>query len=199
MRVEDNEVSLNIPDVVKIVGVYESLDTNALTLDTLDFPAGLSLDTASILGEAILGADSGAYAQITNRVSATRVEIAYLNSNEFEVGELVTFEESNIATNLQTINPGNHQNVTPHFDLDKGHKDTLLDYSRLVRKQDGYVPTHRLLAIVDYYNVPADDTGDVFTVNSYPKERFAKDVPHLPDGTRSVSYTHLTLPTILLV
>ena len=185
MRVEDNEVSLNIPDVVKIVGVYESLDTNALTLDTLDFPAGLSLDTASILGEAILGADTGAYAQITNRVSATRVEIAYLNSDEFEVGELVTFEESNISANLQTINKGNHQNVTSHFDLDKGHKDTLLDYSRLVRKQDGYIPTHRLLAIVDYYNVATDDSGDVFTANSYPKERFTKDVPHLPDGTRA--------------
>jgi hypothetical protein len=185
MRVEDDEISLNIPDVVKIVGVYESLDTNALTLDTLDFPAGLSLDTASILGEAILGADSGAYAQITNRVSATRVEIVYLNSDDFVVGEKVTFEESNISTNLQTINKGNNQNVTNHFDLEKGHRDTYLDYSRLVRKKDGYVPTHRLLAIVDYYNVNTDDTGNVFTVNSYPKERFAKDVPHLPDGTRA--------------
>ena len=185
MRVEDNEISLNLPDVVKIVGVYESLDTNALTLDTLDFSAGLSLDTASVLGEAILGAESGAYAQITNRVSATRVEVAYLNSNDFEAGELVTFEESMISANLQTINKGNNQNVTNHYDLDKGHKDTILDYSRMVRKNDGYKPTHRLLAIFDYYNVPADDTGDVFTVNSYPKERFTKDVPHLPDGTRA--------------
>ena len=185
MRVEDNEVSLNIPDVVKIVGVYESLDTNALTLDTLDFPAGFSLDTASILGEAVLGEDSGAYAQITNRVSTTRVEIAYLNSNDFVAGEKVTFEESNITANLQTINKGNYQDVTINYDLDNGHRDTLLDYSRLIRKNNGYKPTHRLLAIVDYYNVPEDDTGDVFTVNSYPKERFTKDIPHLPDGTRA--------------
>ena len=185
MRVEDEEISLNLPDVVKIVGVYESLDTNSLTLDTLDFPAGLSLDTSSILGEAVLGADSGTYAQITNRVSATRIEIAYLNSEDFVAGELVTFEESNISANLQTINKGNNQNVTNHYDLDKGHKDTILDYSRIVRKNDGYKPTHRLLAIFDYYNVPVDDTGDVFTVNSYPKERFSKDIPHLPDGTRA--------------
>ena len=185
MRVEDQEISLNLPDAVKIVGVYESLDENALTLDTLDFPAGLSLDTSSILGEAVLGADSGTYAQITNRVSATRIEIAYLNSEDFVAGELVTFEESNISANLQTINKGNNQNVTNHYDLDKGHKDTILDYSRIVRKNDGYKPTHRLLAIFDYYNVPADDTGDVFTVNSYPKERFSNDIPHLPDGTRA--------------
>ncbi len=185
MRVEDDVISLNLPDVVNIVGVYESLDTNALTLDTLDFSAGLSLDTASVLGEAIVGADSGAYAQITNRVSNTRIEIAYLNSNDFVPGELITFEESNISSNLQTVNKGNNQNVTSNFELDNGHRDTLLDYSRLVRKAGSYKPTHRLLAIFDYYNVAADDSGDVYTVNSYPKERFTKDIPHLPDGTRA--------------
>ena len=65
------------------------------------------------------------------------------------------------------------------------HRDTILDYSRLVRKNDGYKPTNRLLAVFDYYSVPTDDTGDVFTVNSYPDEKFAKDIPHLPDGTRA--------------
>ncbi len=185
LRVEDEEISLNRADVVKIVGIYESLDTNALTLDTLDFPAGLGLDTASILGEPILGSESGAYAQITNRVSSTRVEIAYLNSNDFVLGELATFKESNITSTIQAINKGNHQVVTSHFDLDTGHRDTILDYSRLVRKNDGYKPTHRLLAVVDYYDVAPSDTGDVFTVNSYPKEKFTKDIPHLPDGTRA--------------
>ena len=185
LRVEDHEISLNYPDVVKIVGVYESLDSNALTLDTIDFPGGLNLDTSSILGEAILGSESGTFAQITNRVSTTRVEVAYLNSNKFELGELVTFQESNIKATIQGINKGSHQVVTNHFDLDKGHRETIVDYSRLVRKNDGYKPTNRLLVIFDHYTVPTDDTGDVFTVNSYPDERFTKDVPHLPDGTRA--------------
>jgi len=185
MRVEDQEISLNLPDVVQVIGVYESLDTNVPTLDTLDFPAGLSLDTASILGEHILGSDTGALAQITNRVSATRVEIAYLNSLNFNLGELVSFKESAITSTIQTINKGNHQLVTNHFTLDKGHRDTYLDYSRLVRKNDGYKPTNHLLAVFNYYTINANDTGDVYTVNSYPDERFSKDVPHLPDGTRA--------------
>ena len=185
MRVEDQEISLNVPDAVKIVGVYESLDSNAVTLDTIDFPSGLNLDTSTILGESILGFDSGTLAQITNRVSSTRVEIAYLNANDFQIGELVTFQESNIKATVQAINKGNNQIVTNHFNLDKGHRETISDYSRLVRKNDGYKPTNRLLAVFDYYIVPSDDTGDVFTANSYSSNRFAKDVPLLPDGTRA--------------
>ena len=103
LRVEDHEISLNHPDVVKIIGVYESLDTNAITLDTIDFPSGLNLDTSTILGESILGSDSGTLAQITNRTSSTRVEVAYLNSNEFQIGELVIFQESNIKATVQAL------------------------------------------------------------------------------------------------
>ena len=36
-RVQDDEISLNLPDVVEVVGVYESLDTSAPTLDSLHF------------------------------------------------------------------------------------------------------------------------------------------------------------------
>ena len=53
LRVEDREISLNCPDAVKIIGVYESLNVNAPTLDKFTFPAGLSLNTATILGERI--------------------------------------------------------------------------------------------------------------------------------------------------
>ena len=52
---------------------------------------------------------SGAVAQITDRVSATIVEIAYLTQNKFSIGETVTFEESNIITNLQGITEGSYQ------------------------------------------------------------------------------------------
>ena len=81
------------------------------------------------------------------------------------MGELATFQESNFKATIQGINKGSHQVVTNHFDLDKGQRETIIDYSRLVRKNDGYKPTNRLLAIFDHYTVPTDDTGDVFTVN----------------------------------
>ena len=98
LRVQDDIISLNLPDVVEVIAVYESLDTSAPTLDSLTFPSGLNLDTSSILGEKIVGSTSGALAQIVTRSSATKVEIVYLNSSKFVVGEICTFEESNITS-----------------------------------------------------------------------------------------------------
>ena len=185
LRVEDKEISLNLPDAVKIVSIYESYDSSAPTLDSLEFPAGLGLDTNSILGERIVGRDGGAIAQIVTRSSATKVEIAYLNSNKFSVGEVVDFQESAITSTVQVVNDGNYQDITDKFYLDKGQREHYYDYSRIVRKSDGYVPTHRLLIIFDYYSVPSNDNGDVYTVNSYAEERFTSDIPHLPSGLRS--------------
>ena len=55
---------LNVPDAVKIIGIFESTNALAPTLDKLTFPSGLSLDTESILGEKIYGETTGAVAQI---------------------------------------------------------------------------------------------------------------------------------------
>ena len=185
MRVQDREISLNLPDAVKVIAVYESYTSSAPTLDSLEFPSGLGLDTNSILGEKIVGRSGGAIAQIVTRSSATEVEIVYLNSNKFTVGEIVDFEESAITSTIQLINEGNYQDITNKFYLDKGQREHYYDYSRIVRKNDGYIPTYQLLAIFDYYSIPTNDSGDVYTVNSYASERFDSDIPYLPSGVRS--------------
>jgi len=184
-RIGDREISLNVTDVVKVIAVYESLDTNAPTLDALTFVSGLSLNTASILGEKIIGDSSGAVAQLVTRSSATQVEISYLNQERFTVGETVSFEESKIVSNIVSITKGNYLDVTNNFDLDKGQKAQYYDYSRLIRKSNALTPSRQLLAIYDCYQVPSNDVGDVYTVNSYTKDRFTKDVPILPEGIRS--------------
>ena len=185
LRVDDRVISLNTPDVVNVVGVYESLTNVAPVLDKLVFVSGLSLNTASILGEKIIGSQSGAIAQITERTNATTVEIAYLTQQTFIIGETVTFEESNIITNLQNVTAGSFLNITSSFNLDKGHRNGFLDYSRLVRKDNVRVPNRRLKIIVNRYTVPANDKGDVFTVGSYDEERFSKDIPILEGGIRA--------------
>ena len=43
LRVQDKEISLNVPDVANIVGIYESLDSNVPILDKLIFVSGLGL------------------------------------------------------------------------------------------------------------------------------------------------------------
>ena len=184
-RVEDKVISLNVPDVVNVVAIYESLNSSSPTLDSLEFPSGLALNTNSILGEKIQGRTSGAIAQIVTRSSATVVEFVYLNSKTFSVGEVVDFEESDISSIIQSITLGNYQNITNKYSLDKGHREDYLDYSRIVRKRDGYIPSHKLLVIYNNYTIPASDSGDVFTVNSYSDERFTTDIPTLPSGVRA--------------
>ena len=185
LRVDDKVISLNTPDVVNVVGVYESVTNVAPVLDKLIFVSGLSLNTASILGEKIIGSQSGAIAQITERTNATTIEIAYLTQQNFLIGETVTFEESNIITNLQNVTAGSYLNITSSFNLDKGQKNAFYDFSRIVRKDGERVPNRRLKIVVNRYTIPSNDKGDVYTVGSYDEDRFSKDVPILEGDIRA--------------
>ncbi len=177
LRVQDEEISLNYPDVYNIIGIYESLDTNSPILDQLSFSSISNVDSNAIIGENIIGSQSNAIARIVSKPSSNNIEISYLNTNKFIEGENVIFEESNIQTTITSITLGSYKNITNKFTLDKGQKEQYYDYSKIVRKSGETAPSRRLLIIFDYYSVPSNDTGDVFTVNSYPENRFTKDIP----------------------
>ena len=187
-RVDDKEISLNTPDVYNVVGIFESVNLADPILDKLVFVSGLSLDTNTILGEKIKGAQSGAIAILVGRINATTVEIVRLTQNKFIVGESTTFEESSITTNLQGIVAGLFKDVTSNFTLDDGQRDEFADYSRIVRKDGATIPSRRVRVIFDKFTVPANDTGDLFTVDSYPANNF-KDIPLLKGGTLRASDT----------
>jgi hypothetical protein len=185
-RIEDTEISLNVPDVVNVVCVYESLDTATPILDKLTFISGLSLNTDAIVGERIIGNTSGAVAQVITLPGAGNVaEFVYLNSAKFAAGESVTFEESNITTSIQSITLGSYLDITSQFTLDKGQKEQFYDYSKLVRIENTSAPSRQLLVIFNYYTVSTNDNGDLFTVNSYDEERYLNDIPTLSSGTRA--------------
>ena len=185
LRVEDREISLNVPDVVKVIGVFESINSDSPTLDRLTFPSGLNLDTSAILGEKIIGDGSDAVAQITGLISATEVEIVYLTPSKFTIGEVCNFEESNISTTLQLITVGSNINITNRYELDKGQREQFNDYSRLVRRTNFPPATRKVLVVFDKYVLPSNDNGDFYTVASYDEERFSNDVPLLKDGLRA--------------
>jgi len=185
LRVEDREISLNNCDVVNVLAVLESKDGSVPTLDKLTFLSGLQLQDNAIVGEKMIGSETGAIGQIVSRPSQEQIEFVYLNSNEFSPGELVTFDESNIKTLLQAVTLGSYSNITSRFTLDKGQREQFYDYSRLVRKKNLPAPSRQLLVIYNYYNVDVSDTGDVYTVNSYDKDRFSNDVPLLANNVRA--------------
>ena len=177
-RVQDREISLNVPDAVDVIAVYESLGTSTPSLDSLEFPAGLALNTESVLGERLVGQTSNAIAQLVTRSSATTVEIVYLTQDTFVAGENVSFEESGIIAPLQVIGLGNYNNITRNYDLNKAVGRQFYDYSRIEKKDTvSYVPSRKLLVIYNHYTVPSNDIGDVYTVNSYTAERYKDDIP----------------------
>ena len=184
LRVEDEIISLNTPDVNDIVAIYESVDQNSVVLDSLTFSSGLNLNTESILGEKIIGQQSGAVAQIVTRSSSTVVEFVYLNSSKFVTGETIKFEESGISGSPTLVTRGSYIDRTNQYDLDNGQRDQFYDYSRIIRKTTS-LPSNRLLVIYNKYTVPSNDSGHVYTVNSYAQERYNDGIATLSSGVRA--------------
>ena len=176
LRVQDDQISLQRPDVVKVLAVYESTNNNNPVLTRVQFPALSNVDNDAIIGEDIVGSDSGAIARVVSKPQSNNLGIVYLNSQQFSLGENVTFKESNIVSNIQVITIGQYKDLTNNYNLDKGQKDEFYDYSRLVRT-GSLTPEKRLLVVFDHYTVPSSDDGDVFTVLSYDAARFSKDIP----------------------
>ena len=185
LRIEDREISLNVPDVVEVVSIIESKNDVNPTFDKITTVSGLGLDVNTIIGEKIIGAESGAIAQLVSQVDDSNVEIVYFTDVQFVLGELITFQESNISTTVQAITLGNNLNITEKYSLDKGQREQYYDYSRIVRKRGFSSPTRKLLIVFNSYVVPSTDSGDAFTVNSYDSDRFKTDVPILENNLRS--------------
>jgi hypothetical protein len=184
LRVQDEQISLNYPDVCKVLAVYESYDSLSPSLDTVRFTSSADVSTNAIIGENIIGNSSKAIARIVSKPSTNVLGIVYLNTERFFDGETVKFEESNIIVDIELITVGNYKDITYSYQLDKGQRDQYYDYSRLVRNKNAPEPSKKLLIVFDYYSVPSNDTGDVFTVLSYDQERFSNDIPTI--GPRSI-------------
>jgi len=183
LRVQDEEISLNYPDVVKVLAIHESLDENAPTLDQIQF-FDTSVVSNAIIGENITSSSSNTVARVVGKPSSLVLSVVYLNQDRFIAGESVTLEESNNTASLQSVTRGSYKDVTSSFTLDKGQRDQYYDYSRIVRSSNTPVPSRRLKIVFDHYTVPASDSGDVYTILSYDKDRFAEDIPYI--GERRV-------------
>ena len=182
-RIEDKEISLNVPDVMEVCAVYESTDENAPVVDSLTFATGLSLDVNAIVGEKIVGTESRAIAYVYAKTSNT---ISYIpkNTNNFIVGETVEFEKSAISATIQASTKGSYVDLSANYRLDTGHRHDLCDYSRIIKRPGSPTPSKKLLIVFDAYQVGSENNGDFFTANSYAADRFKGDIPTLPNGLR---------------
>ena len=177
-RVQDEVISLNTADVYKIHGIFESEDTTDpvapnMTLGQLD---GVSATTNDlIIGETLVGQTSGAKAVYIQKLDDTQIYFTYLNNSTFLNSEIIKFQSSNVNGVSSGVNIGSKE-ITSDFKFDNGQRQSIYDYSRIVRKTDVPVPARKIRVYFASAGYQDSDDGDITTVSSYEGFNYAKDL-----------------------
>ena len=177
-RVQDSTISLNVPDVVDIYGIYESdgvadpQSPNA-AVSQLNGPSSSTNDL--VIGEIITGQTSGSKARLIEKLTTNSIGYVYLNDIVFEPGELISFADSTVTGNISSINIGS-KNITRNYTLAKGQRSSFYDFSRIVRKGNFPAPTRKLRVYFSAGYYESSDTGDITTVNSYDSFDYGKEI-----------------------
>jgi hypothetical protein len=188
-RVQDQEICLNVPDVVRVLAVYESTSSTDPSLPSLQltaFSGPTNNNQDFIVGEYIVGSSSGAAALVVTRLDTDKLEYVYLNSFKFSASEIIRGVDSSTQAVIVAINPGS-KNITRNFMLDTGSRDTFYDYGRLIRKRNVTAPSGKLRIIYQNYTIDASDTGEFISANSYSAENYKHDVT-LYNGQRLTDF-----------
>ena len=179
-RVQDEDISLNVPDVVKVHAIFESKDTNnpalpKVTLSSINSSTGKTGDL--LIGDTFVGSDSNFRGIYVSKDDDSNIN--YITTNELDliVGEIVTFEESGITATVSSLTVGSN-NITQEFTYDDGQRNTIYDYARLVRKPEFDAPFRKLSIIFESAYFASSDTGDITTINSYNNFNY-KNLPDI--------------------
>mgnify|MGYP001176090435 CR=1 FL=1 len=178
-RVQDRQISLNVPEAIELLGVFESNDASdpdlpGITLGAYSGPSGNNSDMR--IGEKLIGIDSDAVAVITEKPNTTTVGAVFLNENTFSVGERVRTSNTNITAIVAGTTPGD-RNVTNQYFMVTNDKDTYYDYSYLERDKNAPEPSNRLKIVFKNLFVEASDEGDFYTASSYPSNLPREIIP----------------------
>ena len=183
-RVQDDTISLNVPDALEILGIFESNDTANPDLPSIIVSTQSNTFTNNvIIGETFIGSSSGAVAKVVSIVSGTQLDFVYENDKRFELEEQISLSESGITAILNTVNIGD-RNITSNYIFDDGHREEFCDFARITRKSEAPEPTRKIRIIFDFFSTD-ESTGTVESVNSYNSLDYAKQIPFVIDQRAS--------------
>ncbi len=185
LRVQDRDLCLLVPDVTKVYGVFESNDISdpvlpQLTMIGLNGPTGRVDDLLS--GEEFIGEESGAIGIYSEFIDSLNLGFVHLNDLRFKIGERIRFQESGITGIIQQFADGS-TNITNRYILDSGQRDTICDYSRLIRNTNIGDPKRKIKIIFESGQYSSTDDGDITTVSSYNQFNLC-DLPQVKNDTR---------------
>ena len=180
-RVEDNEISLNVPDIYKLHAVFQSSGNGNPQLPSLGLTG---IDSANlVLGEVLVGKTSGAVAIYIAAVTTNSISFVYKSKNNFVNGETVEFKESGYSATITSITIGD-PNVVDDFILDNGQREQYYDFGRIIKKDKSKELSSRITIIYDNFEFESTDSGDIITANSYSADVYGMDIPTL-SGVRN--------------
>jgi len=187
LRVQDKDICLLKPDVTKVYGVFESVNTDDPILPKLiltELTGANARVSDTLIGDEIYGNTSGACAISVEQIGLDTIGFVYLNDLRFVTGELLSFVESKVGAKIQSFTEGS-PNVVDRYSLESGQRDTICDYSRLIRKDDSKEPKRKLKVIFENGTYLPTDNGDITTISSYNQFNYC-DLPQV-SGNLKVS------------
>jgi hypothetical protein len=177
-RVQDEIISLNVPDIIEIHGIYESADTSNPSCPRVVLSAINSASTTTlelVVGELIIGQTSGTVAIYAERITDSQVSFIYKNENTFREGETVIFQESNVQATITTLSSPSFE-VSPNYTFTNGQEETFYDYGTIKRKSNSEEPSKKLKVYFSNGYYDSTDDGDLTTVESYRTFDYVKDI-----------------------
>ena len=177
-RVQDETISLNVPDVIEIHGVFESADTNDATAPKVSFIDINSISTTTgelLVGEAFVGQTTGAEAIIAEKLTSSQISFIYKNDIQFLEGETVVFQESGLQAVVSTLNSDSFD-ISSNYTFRTGQEETFYDHGRLIRKAGASAPSKKLKIYFMSASYDSTDNGDITTVESYKNFDYGKEI-----------------------
>ena len=182
-RVEDELISLNVPDILEIHGIYESNGTNDPVAPKMTFSSIISQTstTQDVLdGEILIGQTSGAIAICVGKPSSASASYIVNNQVDFIEGETVIFQQSLVEGIISSIVEESF-NISSNFTFSTGQQKTIYSYGSIKRRSSSTSPTKKIRVYFASAGYGTADSGDLTTVESYNSFDYATEIQSI-DG-----------------
>mgnify|MGYP003643551921 CR=1 FL=1 len=189
IRVQDEEICLNVPDVLRVIGIFESSSKSDPSLPQLklsSFTGPTNNNQDFTIGEQISGQNSGAVATIIGRINTDTLEYVYINGSVFVENEIIIGNQSTTTASIVSKVLGS-KNIIQNYRFDSGQRESFYDYSKIIRNKNSEEPKGKLKIVFQNYTIDSSDTGEFITANSYSNNSYKLDIPSW-NGIRLTDY-----------
>ena len=185
-RVQDKNISLNVPDIIEIHGIFESADTSIpsapkMILSSINGSTGTTSDL--IIGEQIVSQNGDTIGIVAEKLTSSQIVFVYKNQNTFKEGETVTFRESNIQAVITTLDSPSFD-ISFNYTFSIGQKGTFYDYGFVTRKLNSEEPNKKIKIYFSSGFYDSSDDGDITTVESYNTYDYTNEIRSI-NGVRN--------------